>query len=96
MRWPWQGHGFDAGRNDIDEDPLFATLLTGDWSAAAAYNADSHWTTFTDTGQSWTVDEWKDRFLNPDTTQMRQTVVVGNTADTMVVWGFPVHPRIPG
>ena len=42
--------------------------------------------TFVDASASWLDNEFAGQFLNPDTNQMLQTVIVRNTANTIVAW----------
>lgn len=84
----WEGHRDDPARGNIDDDPKFAAAATsGAWTADGMYKGDIHQTVFTDTNQSWSVDQFKDFLINPNTTQMRQSIIVSNTVNTITVWG---------
>lgn len=74
--------------NNIGLDPLFVgrTLSGGTWTAEADYHSDTFQTTLTDSSASWAENEHAGRLLNPDTTQNRQFVIVGNTTTTIAVW----------
>ncbi len=75
--------------NNIGLDPLFVgdTLSSGSWTAQVNYNFETFQTTLSDSSASWTSDEHAGRLLNPDTSQNKQFVIVGNTAATITVWG---------
>ena len=77
-----------ADNGNIDENPLFLDgQPSGNWTIAATYDPATGQTKFTDGGAMWTVDEHKDKTLNPDTTQFLQSLIVSNTPTEIVVWG---------
>lgn len=76
----------DGGGN-LNTDPLFAAGTSGAWSADATYDADASQSTLTHSGAGWTVNEWADTFVNPQTDQHLQFYVVSNSTSTLTVWG---------
>ena len=75
-----------SGEGNIDSDPLFVGGPSGVWTADGAYDADACQITFTDGNAAWAEDELAGKFVNPDTSQPLQLVIVGNTATTMTIW----------
>ncbi len=73
--------------NCISTDPDFANSETGQWTANAAFDADTHTTVCTKTGAGWTTDALVGKYLNPDTTQYRFFKVIANTQDTLTIQG---------
>jgi hypothetical protein len=67
------------GDGNIAEDPLFAAGETGTWTAAGAYDAQTHLVVLTDAGASWTDGELVGKFLNPDTSQGLVFPIIANT-----------------
>ena len=82
----WSGAG---GTGNIDADPLFVTHLSGMWSemSFAMYEPATGQTTFYELAQVWNAGELVGKFLNPDTTQPLQALIVTNTTWTITVWG---------
>ncbi|MBU0641250.1 MAG: hypothetical protein KKB50_20520 [Planctomycetes bacterium] len=76
-----------GGTGNIGDDPLFAAAQGGMWTADATYDPTTYQTTFVDTIANWVDNEFTGLFLNPDTTQTLQSLVVSNTATTLTVWG---------
>ncbi len=72
---------------NIAADPQFIGGPSGSWTANATYDPATGQTTLTDSGAGFTVDELAGTFLNPNTTQFLQTLIVSNTATEIVVWG---------
>jgi parallel beta-helix repeat protein len=77
----------DAGTGNMSADPLFEGGPSGAWTATATYSTGTGQSTLTDSSASWTPDAYAGLLLNPDTSQVRQCVIVGNTATTIIVWG---------
>ncbi len=75
--------------NNMGLDPFFVgdTLSGGTWTAEVNYNFETFQTTLIDGSASWAENEHSGRLLNPDTSQNKQFVIVGNTATTITVWG---------
>ena len=71
----------------IDADPLFLGGTTGTWTQAGAYDGQTYQVTLTDDNATWVADELIGKYVNPDTTQVLQFSIIGNTATTMTVWG---------
>ena len=84
------------GPGNIVDDPLFAGGPSGTWSAGATYDPETAQTTFTDDTAAWEDNELVGDFLNPDTGQNLQSLIVGNTATTVTVWGDFAWLGVPG
>ncbi|OGV75612.1 MAG: hypothetical protein A3K19_24120 [Lentisphaerae bacterium RIFOXYB12_FULL_65_16] len=84
----WNGTcGTDQGGN-LDGDPRFVgTVTTGIWTAVGVYDSANGTTVLTKTGAGWTTNAFAALFLNPDTTQTLQYYIVGNTADSITIYG---------
>jgi hypothetical protein len=78
---PWFG---DAC---IDHDPQFAGGPSGSWTGSATYEPVSGQTTFFDADADWVPGEHVDKFLNADTSQYLQSIIVANTETTVTAWG---------
>ncbi|RIK62868.1 MAG: hypothetical protein DCC65_16840 [Planctomycetota bacterium] len=76
-----------GGEGNIGADPLFSPGATGHWSMNAVFDPESMQTTLTDASANWTAGQWAGAFLNPDTSQGRQSLIVSNTANQVTVWG---------
>ena len=76
----------DAGTGNISDDPAFAGGPSGSWTANATYNSSTFQSTLTDGTASWTTNQFAGMLINPDTSEERQSVIVGNTATTITVW----------
>jgi hypothetical protein len=57
------------------------------WTAYGAYDDRAGRTTLFDGTAAWTAGEHIGKTLNPDIAQVRQSLIVDNTADTLTVWG---------
>jgi hypothetical protein len=79
--------GGHAGPGNISDDPQFRHGPSGSWTANATYDAATGQTTFTDTNAGWVEGELIGKTLNPDIAQYRQSLIVGNTVHTVIVWG---------
>lgn len=79
----WNG----AGSNNIDADPLFATLAGGNWTDAPIYDAEANLTIYTDTTAAFVPGALVGRLLNPDTSQHRRQYIAANDATTIGVHG---------
>lgn len=77
----WPGDG------NIDAVPLFVGGRSGTWTAAATYDPGTGQTTFYDAGAVPGGDELVGKSLNPDVTQVLQSVILANTISTITVWG---------
>lgn len=75
------------GTGNIASDPFFNPSATGQWSANAVFDLNLMQTTLTDTTANWTAGQWVGAFLNPNTSQGRQSLIVSNTATQLKVWG---------
>ncbi|MDA0349460.1 MAG: right-handed parallel beta-helix repeat-containing protein [Verrucomicrobia bacterium] len=73
--------------DNVDGDPLFAVGPAGTWTEAAAFDPATNSTTLTDGLGAFAVDAFSGRMINANTTQIRQTYVLGNTATTIEVVG---------
>ncbi|MCZ6697483.1 MAG: hypothetical protein O7D94_00965, partial [Planctomycetota bacterium] len=82
-----QGLAIFAGSNNIPDDPRFIGGPTGTWTAAGAFDADTGRTAFIDASASFPPGALVGRFLNPDTTQPLQSLIVANSANSIVVRG---------
>jgi len=89
----WTGAG---GIGNIEADPLFVGGPSGTWTAAATYDSAVGQTTFTGAAAGFTDDELVGEFLNPDTAQVLQSLIVANTATTITVWGDFASLGAPG
>jgi hypothetical protein len=69
-----------------DPTPQFAAGITGTWSAEPTYDSDANQTALVAAGTPFTGD-LTGRLINADTTQVRQALIVGNTADAVYVAG---------
>ncbi|MHC4500032.1 MAG: right-handed parallel beta-helix repeat-containing protein, partial [Planctomycetota bacterium] len=81
----WYGKlGTDGGGN-IDEDPCFMDVNTptGSWTADASYDSSTYQSTLTDANASWSVNELAARFINPNTSQNLQFLIVSNDTNTI-------------
>ncbi len=76
-----------GGDGNIGDAPAFAGGPTGTWTAAATYDPTTGQTTFTDVGAGLTLDELAGSFLNPDTAQALQALIVSNADTTITTWG---------
>lgn len=80
-----------SGSNNRDRNPLFFSGPSGTWTSDASYDPTTGQTTLTNAnangGMGYAPDELVGMFLNPSTAQTRQTLIVSNTATTIVVWG---------
>lgn len=76
-----------TGGNNLDLDPIFVGGPSGSWTNDATYDSVAGQTTLFDSGAALAVDELADRFLNPDSGQDLQSLIVSNTAMEIVVWG---------
>jgi len=79
----WSG----AGSNNINADPLFATLASGTWNAAPFYDAEANLTVYTDTTAAFIPGALVGLVFNPDSTQQRRQYIAANSATTMSVHG---------
>lgn len=77
----WPGTGNIALAPEFDPCPPL-----GNWTRDATYDAENHLITFHDDTAAWTMDEWKDKLINPDTTQRIHFIVTANTAHSITVW----------
>jgi hypothetical protein len=77
----------DIQGRDMNLDPLFAVGPTGNWTAAATYDATTGQSTLTNTVAAWTPGALTGLFLNPDTSQNLQYAIASNTVTTLNVWG---------
>ena len=77
----WPGDG------NIDADPSFLGGPSGTWTADGTYDPEAGQTTLTDTNAKWGKDTLVGMFINPDTTQTLQSLIVANDATTVTVWG---------
>lgn len=84
---PLSGNIIDGVNNNIVADPLFLGGPSGTWTADATYDPTIGQATLIDGNASFTVDELAGKFLNPDTSQARQSLIVSNTAIEIVIWG---------
>ncbi len=80
------GANVDLGGN-IDLDPSFGTGVTGSWTTVSIWDAVTLQTELCDTGATWSAGELAGCFLNPDSTQTLQYLIVSNSASLMYVWG---------
>lgn len=78
----WPG----PGSYNIDADPLFLSGPSGSWTAGAVYNPQTSQTTFSDAAAGWAPGELVGQFLNPDTAQHLQSLIVANTETTVTTW----------
>ncbi len=84
--WPGVGNHSDP--------PQFLGGSPGTWTANGVYNPMSHLSgiaetyqiMLTDANAAWSENVLVGKFVNPDTTQALQFVIVANTATTMTVW----------
>jgi parallel beta-helix repeat protein len=76
-----------VGAGNIQTDPNFVGGPSGSWTANAVYDAATGQTIFTHTTAGWVEGELIGKTLNPDLAQYRQSLIVGNTASTLTVWG---------
>lgn len=72
---------------NVDGRPRFVAPITGTWTAAPAYNAGTNRTTMTDGAAAWTPGAMAGRLINTSDSQNLQTLVMSNTATTMIVAG---------
>lgn len=77
----------DPEGTNIGSNPAFIMEQTGQWTAAATFDAEGYQTTFTDANSAYAPGALGGMFLNPDVAQYSQTVIVDNTATTITVWG---------
>lgn len=82
-----QGLATFTGSNNIPLDPLFVGGASGTWTAAGSFDAGTGRTTFVDAGASFSPDSLAGSFLNPGTGQPLQSLIVANTATSIVVPG---------
>jgi hypothetical protein len=66
--------------------PQFTAGITGVWSTEPVYDAETNRTALSASGSPFTGD-LAGRLLNADTAQVRQALIVSNTADTLYVAG---------
>lgn len=89
----WNGAGVGGSGVTIDDggnlntNPLFAVVVTGQWTAAAAFSTNIGQTCLENTNAAWSPGALAGQYLNPNTTQWRMFVVVTNTATNVTVWG---------
>ena len=84
----------DAGDGNHGDSPLFGGGPFGTWTAAAVAGANPGQTTLTDDDATFEEGELAGKFLNPDTTQTLQTLIVDNTATEITVWGDVVTANV--
>jgi predicted outer membrane repeat protein len=72
---------------NIKSDPQLRPGLSGTWTVAPIYDSNAAQTIFTDSSQAWETNTLAASLLNPNTDQMRQSIVAGNTATQITVWG---------
>jgi hypothetical protein len=73
------------GAGNVNADPLFSGGHSGAWTADAVFDPDTFQTTFYDDSSAFPPCE--NLFLNPDTSQYLQSLVVANDATSITVWG---------
>ncbi len=78
--------GWLGGTGNISADPLFVGGPSGTWTADGDYDQDAGQTTLTDANAAWGIDTLVGMFINPDTDQTLQSLIVANTATTVTVW----------
>jgi len=78
----WSG----GGEGNVLADPGFALPVGGTWKADGMYDPKSYQVTLTDDEGNWSSNELAGRFINVDTTQGRQFIIIGNTSDTVAIW----------
>ena len=80
----WEG----GGDGNINEDPSFFEVdsSSGSWSDNASYDSSTFQSTLTDSYANWAVNELAGRFVNPDTNQNLQFLIVSNGVNTIKVW----------
>jgi len=76
----WPGDG------NIDAAPSFFGGPSGTWTADGAYDPDAGQTTLTNVGGAWKPGALVGMFINPDTSQTLQSLIVANDATTVTVW----------
>lgn len=76
-----------SGTGNVNADPLFADAPAGTWTAVAVYDPASSQTTLYDAAADYAVDELAGELILPNTSQIRQSMIVSNTATEIVVWG---------
>jgi predicted outer membrane repeat protein len=79
--------GIFGGMGNNGDTPQFVGGPTGSWTADATRNSLPGQTTLYDGNATYGVDELAGKFLNPDTSQGRQTLIVSNSATEITVWG---------
>jgi len=76
---------------NVDGDPTFAMNgpggITGSWTAAPSYDALLDRTILTTGADTFTPDALAGQFINADTSQRRQALIIGNTDTQVAVWG---------
>ena len=73
--------------NCLGGDTRFAKGRTGQWTAAAVYDATAKTTLLSDAGAALTPGALRGRLINPDTSQLFQALVLDNTTTTVLVAG---------
>lgn len=87
-----EGAAADVGGNGvelafgIDTDPEFASSQSGLWGSAATYDPLTGQTTLL-AASTLVPDALQGKFLNPNTEQYRQALIISNTSAEVVVWG---------
>ena len=67
--------------------PSFLGGPSGTWTADGAYDPDVGQTALTNAGAAWKPGALVGMFINPDTSQILQSLIVANDATTVTVWG---------
>ena len=76
-----------GGIGNIGGDPLFVGGLAGTWTTTGVYDPDVAQTTFRNASAGYQFGGLAGKFLNPNTSQYLQSLIVGNTGTTITVWG---------
>ena len=77
----------NEAENNIEGDPLFTLETTGVWSESPEYLAEENRTILTDDTAAFEPNGLAGKLLNPDSSQTRHTIILGNTETTIVVFG---------
>ncbi|MBU0718193.1 MAG: right-handed parallel beta-helix repeat-containing protein, partial [Planctomycetes bacterium] len=76
-----------GGVGNHGDEPLFVVGFAGTWTDDATYDPETAQTTFVDASASWIPNRLTDLFLNPDTSQYHQGIIVANTETEIIVLG---------
>ncbi len=74
-------------RDTISGNPMFMDGWDGNWSVQPEYNPVTHTTTLTDLDAGFTDNELAGMLINPNTNQMRMSVIIANSSTTLTVLG---------